>query len=380
MIKISPAASIAASVLAIGIVCYGCFYFQPEQSPSYADEFVPLDGPPGAARRGHSLIDTGSSVILWGGNEGSLDSAFENGFIYSYQSDVWNTIDTADIEPRSDHISVWTGNEMIVWGGFLEKIHEGSEDRLSSNGFAFSPHVDSWRSISDAPLGLSNSEAMYSEGYVVIAGGLSAAGSNEDLFLYDLEKDSWRSIFNDFVVHRLHGLPSGDVVLTGIDHHRKIRIAILSIDDLDISEITIPGLADLEIYSYGSSVNDGGELLLVTSGERVLAHRINVGEQSHQTYRMQGGPVHGLTDPTRSSLSDGEMWPTDKGLIISVSGSGVSFLDAKNGRITSFSSGEIGGHCGTGLESVMTMDGLLGIGGTECNDHHVGFLLPTDFR
>ncbi len=49
--------------------------------------------------------------------------------------------------PRSDHVSVWTGDEMIVYGGSIGTI-EGSDN---SSGLAFNPDSGSWRDIAPSP-------------------------------------------------------------------------------------------------------------------------------------------------------------------------------------------------------------------------------------
>src|SRR5438874_13688228 len=55
-------------------------------------------------------------MIIWGGqaSTGNLNS----GARYNPDADSWTPTSTTNVpEARSFHTAVWTGNEMIVWGG-----------------------------------------------------------------------------------------------------------------------------------------------------------------------------------------------------------------------------------------------------------------------
>src|SRR5712672_3469026 len=69
------------------------------------------------SRFSHSAVWSGSEMIVWGGNNesGSLDV----GGRYDPVNDSWTPTSTGPNvpAPRGDHTAVWTGTEMIVWGG-----------------------------------------------------------------------------------------------------------------------------------------------------------------------------------------------------------------------------------------------------------------------
>src|SRR5262245_53909911 len=69
-----------------------------------------------AGRREHTAVWTGSEMIGWGGYNGSFLSS---GARYSPSSNTWTPTSTGAglAESRSTHSAVWTGSEMIVWGG-----------------------------------------------------------------------------------------------------------------------------------------------------------------------------------------------------------------------------------------------------------------------
>jgi hypothetical protein len=89
-----------------------------------------------AARQSHSAVWTGSEMIIWGG--GSFSGGFlDTGGRYYPSTDSWTATSTANAPAnRFSHTAVWTGSEMIVWGGY-----DGGG--LDSGG-KYNPSTDSW--------------------------------------------------------------------------------------------------------------------------------------------------------------------------------------------------------------------------------------------
>ena len=68
-----------------------------------------------AARASHTAVWTGSEMIVWGGYGGSY---FNTGGRYNPSTDSWAAISNVNApSARGGNTAVWTGNEMIVWGG-----------------------------------------------------------------------------------------------------------------------------------------------------------------------------------------------------------------------------------------------------------------------
>jgi hypothetical protein len=63
-------------------------------------------------------IWTGEEMIVWGGGT-RLESGFTGGGHYNPDADTWTRTATAG-EPvgRTAHSLIWTGSEMIMWGGW----------------------------------------------------------------------------------------------------------------------------------------------------------------------------------------------------------------------------------------------------------------------
>ena len=68
-------------------------------------------------RANHTAVWTGSEMIVWGGI--TISAALLNtGGRYNPSTDNWvATTTTGAPDARHHHTAVWTGSEMIVWGG-----------------------------------------------------------------------------------------------------------------------------------------------------------------------------------------------------------------------------------------------------------------------
>jgi N-acetylneuraminic acid mutarotase len=63
---------------------------------------------------------SGSEVLVWGGHVGgtSWTEPANDGAAYDPRTQQWRFILLAPIGGRAGHEAVWSGEEMIVWGGF----------------------------------------------------------------------------------------------------------------------------------------------------------------------------------------------------------------------------------------------------------------------
>jgi len=133
------------------------------------------------ARADHTAIWTGSEMIVWGGGESHLRLYFNTGGRYDPATDTWTTTTaTGAPTPRSDHTAVWTGGLMIIWGG-----HGISG---SSAGGRYDPATDTWTSITStgAPDG-GDDTAVWTGAEMIVWGGW--AGGR-----YDPATNTWTPI------------------------------------------------------------------------------------------------------------------------------------------------------------------------------------------
>lgn len=69
------------------------------------------------ARQSATSVRNGGEMIVWGGDDNNLN-AFNTGGHYSPVADLWTPTELANVPTaRSSHTAVWAGSRMIVWGG-----------------------------------------------------------------------------------------------------------------------------------------------------------------------------------------------------------------------------------------------------------------------
>ena len=122
----------------------------------------------------HTAVWTGGEMIVWGGIVPfSIDPAFftNTGGKYDPSTDSW-TATTHDERARRDEsftTAVWTGSEMIVWGGYS---YDGA-DHYWNTGGRYNPGTDSWvaTSTTNAPVGREAHTAVWTGSEMIVWGG-----------------------------------------------------------------------------------------------------------------------------------------------------------------------------------------------------------------
>src|SRR2546423_6515594 len=95
-----------------------------------------------AGRLYHTAVWTGSEMIIWGGSPDAGQSFLNTGGRYNPTTDSWTaTSNTGAPSARGAHTAVWTGSEMIVWGRT-----DNSSD--FNTGGRYDPGTDNWTATS----------------------------------------------------------------------------------------------------------------------------------------------------------------------------------------------------------------------------------------
>jgi N-acetylneuraminic acid mutarotase len=145
------------------------------------------DAPDG--RIDYTGLWTGSEMIVWGGFNGSPPYFLNTGGRYNPSTDTWTATDTSNAPSARDfHAAVWTGSEMIVWGGY------NNGDDLNS-GARYNPAADTWTptTATDAPIARESHTAVWTGTEMIVWGGLGC-GSNCRLnsgSRYNPNTDGW---------------------------------------------------------------------------------------------------------------------------------------------------------------------------------------------
>jgi hypothetical protein len=145
-----------------------------------------VSGTPPSPRRRHTAVWTGSEMIVWGGTDGS---ALGDGGRYDPVADNWTAMTTNGApSARYLHTAVWTGGKMIVWGG---------TDDISdfNDGGRYDPASDSWMgvAIAGAPSAREQHTAVWTGTEMIAWGGFSGGNLN-DGGRYDPVANSWAAV------------------------------------------------------------------------------------------------------------------------------------------------------------------------------------------
>lgn len=117
-------------------------------------------------RRDHTALWTGTEMIVWGGRDEL--QFLSTGARYRPADDTWSPVSAANApQARIRHTAVWTGEEMIVWGGELEG------GQLTNTGARYRPSTNTWASLpaSGAPLARRDHAAVWTGTEMIIWGG-----------------------------------------------------------------------------------------------------------------------------------------------------------------------------------------------------------------
>src|SRR5262249_41121705 len=120
-----------------------------------------------AGRTYHTAVWTGSEMIVWGGVD--FSGYFNTGGRYSPITDGWTATSIAGVpDGREIHTAVWTGSEMIVWGGY-----NGTD--LNTGG-RYNPSADSWTATSttNAPAARDSHAAVWTGSAMIVWAGFSS--------------------------------------------------------------------------------------------------------------------------------------------------------------------------------------------------------------
>jgi hypothetical protein len=135
---------------------------------------APIDGRSSAA-----AVWTGEELLVWGGWSGNIRA---DGAAYRPATDEWRLLSESPLAPQIPTAAVWTGREMLVWGG--------------PEGAAYDPATDAWRELSPAPYTLDRAHAVWT-GQEMIVYGMGLGGRGPDAasgLAYDSADDKWREL------------------------------------------------------------------------------------------------------------------------------------------------------------------------------------------
>ncbi len=146
-------------------------------------------------RKSHTVIWTGAEMVVWGGDQGAPNGYLNTGGIYSPVFDSWEATSLIGApSPRRNHTAVWSGSEMIVWGG-------RSDLGFLGDGARWDPLTNSWEATSliEAPSPRWRHTAIWAGDRMIVVGGYKDCFNNEPMVTslqYFPDSDSWSRILS----------------------------------------------------------------------------------------------------------------------------------------------------------------------------------------
>jgi N-acetylneuraminic acid mutarotase len=137
-------------------------------------------------RSDHTAVWTGTEMIVWGGRNARA-ATVNSGGKYNPSTDSWTATSTTSAPiARYYHTAVWTGSEMIVWGG-------SDGVRTVNTGGRYNPSTDSWTATSttSAPIARSNHTAVWTGSEMIVWGGSDGNNALNTGGRYDPSTNSW---------------------------------------------------------------------------------------------------------------------------------------------------------------------------------------------
>ena len=153
---------------------------------------APLPPAPIPARDGSALVWTGTELIVWGGIADDpadpTDPNSQDGVAFDPAAGTWRRIAPPPDGVRAG-VVLWTGTEMAVWS-------DGNPDTVSA---AYDPANDTWRSIADPPVPglvafwIGDAAVFVRDPDISPRDGIPDA-VNGPSFAYDPATDEWRRL------------------------------------------------------------------------------------------------------------------------------------------------------------------------------------------
>lgn len=271
----------------------------------------PLPGGPLSARFDANAVWTGKEMLIWGGAEGAAggEEPLGDGAAYDPRHNTWTVLPEAPLRARSNAAVVWTGKEMLIWGG-------SDAGRPLGDGAAYNPETHEWRLLSAAPIpGAIGPATVWTGREMLVVGGL---GSPPVGAAYDSAEDRWRTIggIPARAPHSPHAVMAGDRAVfqleTGIDDPRLFEYQA---EGDRWAALPDPGM---EVHALGST-NDALLAVSFTPGTPSRALRPNSGEWTSiaMTPGHSGTFTQGIPTPAGMAF-----WSPESAMT----------LDARNGR------------------------------------------------
>jgi N-acetylneuraminic acid mutarotase len=142
-----------------------------------------------ASRGSHTAVWTGNEMIIWGGRSDAI-TYLTSGARYNPITNSWTATSTINAPGgRAFHTAVWTGTEMIIWGGYS---YDGTNHYFNTGG-RYDPGTNNWTAtdIAGAPSERVDHTALWTGNEMIVWGGGDRFGYFDTGGIYDPNANAW---------------------------------------------------------------------------------------------------------------------------------------------------------------------------------------------
>jgi hypothetical protein len=144
---------------------------------------------------------TGRELLVWGGHSGQHDAVVRgDGAAYDPSRRSWRQLPPAPLTPRTGMAATWTGRELIIWGGYDHLSKPPGGLHVAGDGAAYDPVRQAWRRLPPAPLpAQADATAVWTGREVLVLGGQLASPTDGHMVdtagaAYDPARNRWRRL------------------------------------------------------------------------------------------------------------------------------------------------------------------------------------------
>jgi N-acetylneuraminic acid mutarotase len=137
-----------------------------------------------------TAVWTGSQVVVWGGGDANNTVDYNDGALYDPATGNWSPMSTVGApSPRRAAYAVYTGNRVLVWGGYT------FSNLPLAGAYLYDPVTNEWTaaSIGGTPSARLHPTIGWSGTSFYVFGGL-VGQSQQDFYVYQPSDDTWTQL------------------------------------------------------------------------------------------------------------------------------------------------------------------------------------------
>lgn len=107
---------------------------------------------------------TGTQLVIWGGASGREGAVLHgDGAAYDPETRTWSSLPSSPLSARSQAASVWIGRSLFIWGGYV-----GDDAARATDGALYTPADRTWLRLPPAPVTVHGEAWAFWTGHVVV--------------------------------------------------------------------------------------------------------------------------------------------------------------------------------------------------------------------